>query len=387
MNAERVELAIVGAGCAGLSLAWHLLDAGIDGRRMVLIDPRTSYERDRTWCFFEVWPHPFEHLVTHRWERWRVRAPGGPWVERGDPEVPYAHLPADAFYGSVRARLAAAGVSLRLGVRAGAIDDDGRAARLETSAGLLEATLVFDSRPPLGDRSREVSLLQHFEGWEVLLEEDRFEPRSAILMDFDVPQTGRGAHFLYVLPFERRRALVEATWFSPDPPGDWTLHRESLRRYLGSARCSLVHRERGVIPMTTEPAATRWSPRIVPIGLAGGLAKPSTGYAFLDIQRHSAALAEDLAAGRPLAPGSRRSWLSHLQDDVFLEYLSRDPPAAAVAMVGLFERLAPDLTARFLHDRVSPRERVGVMRAMPIAAMTGALLRATPRWIRRKMPA
>ena len=387
MSVERFEIAIVGAGCAGLSLAWHLLDAGIDGRRLVLVDPRTTYGRDRTWCFFEVWPHPFERLVTHRWARWRVRAPGGPWIERGDPDLAYAHLPADAFYETVRARLAAAGVSLRLGVRAGAVDESAHDARLETSSGLLEAALVFDSRPPLADRSRDVSLLQHFEGWEVLLEEDRFDPEVATLMDFDVPQAGRGAQFVYVLPFDRRRALVEATWFSPDSPGDWALHRERLVRYIGDVPFTIVHRERGVIPMTTASAAARWSPRVVPIGLAGGLAKPSTGYAFVDIQRHSAAIAADLGAGRPLGLTSPRPWSSHLQDDVFLEYLSRNPLGGAGAIVGLFDRLAPDLTARFLHDRVSVRERVLVMLAMPIGEMTGALLRAAPRWARQKMPA
>ena len=65
------DVLIVGAGCAGLSLAWHLVERGLGGRRLLLVDPRTEYGRDRTWCFWNVVEHPFEDLVTKRWSRWR----------------------------------------------------------------------------------------------------------------------------------------------------------------------------------------------------------------------------------------------------------------------------------------------------------------------------
>lgn len=375
----RFDVAIVGAGCAGLSLAWHLLDRGIDPARLVLFDPRARYERDRTWCFFEVWPHPFEGLVTHRWARWRVRA-RGPWVERGADATPYAHLPSDAFYRAVLERLGRQGVALRLGVTARGVDERADAACVHTDAGSFEARWVFDSRPALGHPAGEVSLLQHFEGWEVRTSSDRFEAGVATLMDFAVPQD-LGLSFLYVLPFDRRRALVEATWFSPARP-EWSVHRARLERSLDGTPYEILHRERGVIPMTTAPAAVRRGSRVHPIGLAGGLAKPSTGYAFVDIQRASAAIAERLVAGEPPAPSVPRPWLSRFQDRVFLAYLSRHPSAAADALVGLFERLPDALVPRFLHDRVGVAERLRVMRAMPVGAMAAEVVRSAPIWMR-----
>lgn len=379
--ARRFDIAIIGAGCAGLSLAWHLLDAGVEGSRIVLVDPRTDYRRDRTWCFFDVWPHPFESLVSHRWSRWRVRA-DGPWVERSAPGVSYGHLPSDRFYAATRNRLETAGVELRLGVRAGAVDESSSQARVHTDASPIDATLVFDSRPASpGGPSAEVSLLQHFEGWEVRCAADVFDPAVATLMDFAVPQD-RGIHFLYVLPFDRRSALVEATWFSPEVH-DWTIHAAALERHLDGVAHEIVHRERGVIPMTSAPFASRWGRRVYPIGLAGGLAKPSTGYAFVDIQRFSAEMARRVVREPLPEPPSPRPWMSTMQDRVFLSYLSRYPERAPGSMVGLFERLPAELVARFLHDRVTRAERLRVMRAMPLFDMSGELVRAAPLWLRR----
>ncbi len=375
----RFDVAIVGAGCAGRSLAWHLLDAGFDGRRMVLVDPRARFDRDRTWCFFEVWPHAFEALVSHRWSRWRVRA-DGPWVERTAPPLWYAHLPADAFYAATTERLERAGVELRLGVAAGAVDDGAAAARVETGAGPIDAAVVFDSRPPLGRPSGEVTLVQHFEGWEVEVEQDRFPRDVATLMDFAVPQD-HGVAFTYVLPFDRRRALVEATWFSSSVP-EPAVHHAALERALEGSCYHIRRRERGVIPMTTASFPRRVGRRVYPIGLAGGLAKPSTGYAFVDIQRYAVAMARRLRETRLPDPPPLRPAMSRFQDQVFLSYLDRHPSEATRALVGLFERLPAELVPRFLHDRVTAAERLRVMSAMPLRRMTSAVVRSAPIWLR-----
>lgn len=371
---------IVGAGCAGLSLAWHLLDEGLDPSELILIDARIGYARDRTWCFFDVEPHPFEHLVSHRWDRWRVRA-GGDWVERSAPSLTYSHLPADAFYGAVLDRLDRANVDVRLGVEVGSVADTPGAALVQTDQGALLAEAVFDSRPPVGRDDAEVSLLQHFTGWEVHCDEPRFDPTVATLMDFPLPALDAGLFFYYELPFDAHTALIEATWFD-EGPVDPLAHRAALEQRLGDTTYRVRHTETGVIPMTTTPFERRIG-RVYPIGLGGGLAKPSTGYAFLAIQRYSALLARRLVERRLPEPPVIRTWLTRTQDRLFLSYLERYPRAAPEAIVGLFERVDPELLARFLNDRATPAESAQVMRAMPVGAMTGELLRSSRLWLRR----
>ncbi|MEC7520224.1 MAG: FAD-dependent oxidoreductase [Myxococcota bacterium] len=382
------DVAIVGAGCAGLSLAWHLVERGLEGRRLVLVDPRSDYGRDRTWCFWNVVDHPFEDLVTHRWDRWRVRHQG-PWVERASRGLRYEHLPSDAFYDRVIARLRRTpGVELRLGVEAGEVTETRDGASVETPDGPLRAPVVFDSRPPrrrvASVPGRDVAFLQHFEGWQIEADRDVFDDSVATLMDFAVPQE-HGVHFFYVLPYGPRRALVEATWFGTEVP-DEAVYRQALVRYirqeLGLRDWRVTGRERGVIPMSAEPMPVRISDRVYRIGLGGGMAKPSTGYAFQAIQTFSAEMAKRLDVDTLPEPPPPRTSFQLFQDRVFLSYLSRYTERMPATLVRLFERVRPELLARFLSDRTSPSHSLEVMAAMPVRAMTAETLRSHRLWLR-----
>ena len=371
---------ILGAGCAGLSLAYHLLERGVD-RSIVLLDPRTSYERDRTWCFFTGRPHPFEALTSHRWSRWRVR--DRRWIERSAPSITYQHLPADTFYQRCLARL---GDRVRLGVEASSVRERANSVEIETSAGPFEARLVLDSRP---SRSRaapgEITLLQHFEGWHVCAERPAFDPSVATLMDFAAPQD-HAIHFVYVLPYSPTEALVEATFFGGavlDGEGYQRAIERYLRRELGLDHWTVLRRERGVIPMSTADTPIRASERIYRIGLPGGMAKPSTGYAFQAIQRFSAELAQRLDRDTLPEPPEPRAWRARSLDAIFLSYLSRYPERAPATFSTLFERVDPAVLVRFLSDDASPADCLRVMSALPLAPFTLETARATRLWLRR----
>lgn len=374
------DIVILGAGCAGLSLAYHLRERGVD-RSIVLLDPRTSYERDRTWCFFTGRPHPFEALTSHRWSRWRVR--DRRWIERSAPSITYQHLPADTFYQRCLARL---GDRVRLGVEAFSVRERANSVEIETSAGPIEARLVFDSRP---SRSRaapgEITLLQHFEGWHVCAERPAFDPSVATLMDFAAPQD-HAIHFVYVLPYSPTEALVEGTFFG-GAVLDGEGYRRAIERYLrselGLDRWTVLRRERGVIPMSTADTPIRASERIYRIGLPGGMAKPSTGYAFQAIQRFSAELAERLDRDTLPEPPEPRAWRARSLDAIFLSYLSRYPERAPATFATLFEKVDPAVLVRFLSDDASPADCLRVMSALPLAPFTLETARATRLWLRR----
>lgn len=373
---------ILGAGCAGLSLAYHLVERGVD-RSIVLIDPRTRHERDRTWCFFTGRPHPFEALASHRWSRWRVRDRA--WIERSAPAIHYQHLPADAFYQRCLARLEGR-AEVRLGVEAGGLRERRGGIEIETSAGPVEARVVFDSRPSHRPaRAGELTLLQHFEGWHVRVERPAFDPSVATLMDFAVPQD-HAIHFLYVLPYSPTEALVEATFFG-GAVLDGEGYRRAIERYLTRElrldRWTVVRRERGVIPMSTADTPLRASERIYRIGLPGGMAKPSTGYAFQAIQRFSEAFAERLEYDTLPDPPEPRPWRARSLDAIFLSYLSRYPERAPATFATLFERVDPALLVRFLSDDASPADCLRVMSALPLVPFTVETARTTRLWLRR----
>ena len=65
---------------------------------------------------------------------------------------------------------------------------------------------LFDSRSP---SIRDGEFLQHFRR-RVHSETPIFDEETATLMDFRVPQD-EGIHFIYLLPFNSKQALVEST--------------------------------------------------------------------------------------------------------------------------------------------------------------------------------
>lgn len=388
----RADLVIVGAGCAGLSLAVQIALQTRRSRRrcprVVLVEPRTGYVRDRTWCYWRFVDHPFVAGVTRRWTRWLVRE-GDRTVVRGSERHPYEHLPADVFYDMSRAILADfPEIELRPGCEALAIAERGDAVEVATSAGTIRAALAFDSRPPAAAAPDpgEVDLLQHFVGWEVEAPRAVFDPETPVLMDFAVGQA-RGIHFMYVLPFSPTRALVETTYISPAPlPA--AVYDDDLRAYLrdrfGLAEPAVRWVERGAIAMSTRPPAPRTGRRVVHLGLRGGLAKGSTGYAFQAIQGFSAALARDLLE-RPGAPPrvpAPRPAPAVAMDRVLLSHLQRRPARGPPLLVDLFEKLPPDLLCRFLSDHAGPLDYPRVMLATPMAEMTAAVLRSRALWLR-----
>ncbi|WP_213030365.1 lycopene cyclase family protein, partial [Acinetobacter baumannii] len=65
---------------------------------------------------------------------------------------------------------------------------------------------------------------------------------------------------------------------------------EYLERVAKAPGDRILHVESGVLQLG-EPAEGPAARHVVPIGITGGLVKPSTGYAYSRIQRHSAAIA------------------------------------------------------------------------------------------------
>ncbi len=373
------DFVILGAGCSGLSLAVHLARAGLGERRLTIVDRRTEFTRDRTWCFWNACPHPFEPAVSHSWPKWEVRTATRS-VTRGSDGLAYQHLPGDNFYAQALKELRDhPSVDLRLGVEAGAVEEREDRVVIATGGEPLHARMAFDSRPPGagaslaadGSASRgDIHLLQHFRGYFVRSTNASFDPGLATLMDFGVDQT-RGIHFMYVLPFAPDHALVETTYFTPTTFGE-DVYAANLQRYLddriGAGKWDVVDREHGVIPMSTREYEARPGRRWCRIGVAAGLARPSTGYAFLAIQRFTERLAYRLAATRApeqvTLPEVRRARTLFL-DRVYLSYLARFPDRAPEIMLRLFEATPARVLVRFLSETGSVADDLRVMRAMP----------------------
>ncbi len=399
---------ILGAGCAGLSLCWYLLEEGIRDPILIL-DRKAAFGDDRTWCFWDTEPTPFTHLVTHRWDAWSVRRDATtPEIRASAPATPYVRLQGGDFYREVLGRIQAhPNVTLRLGVPItdGYRDHGAAGVRVVTGAGTFHGEMLFDAlalgspRFPAA-RPGDVTFLQRFFGQTVRADADVFDPDTVTLMDFGVTPRPDGGHaapdavrFMYILPFSPREALVENTVLMPGAGGakdrlahaaDADADRLNIAAYLRSrynlSSFEVVSEERGLIPMTTRDFPTRGGSRSFPIGLAGGAARPSSGYAFLRIQKQCRNLARAVVRGGAGTVTSQPSSLrTALLDRVFLQAMQRNPNAVPDYFARMFGRVPPEKLVRLLSDTASPLDCLAVIGSLPLADFVRAAVSCVPR--------
>ncbi|MEW2416934.1 lycopene cyclase family protein [Streptomyces sp. NPDC046866] len=372
------DIVIVGAGAAGLSLAWRLLapPPGVRVPDVVLVAPPPGRLRppERTWCYWEAGPGDYDPLLTASWRRLRVRAADGDGPVRDLGALRYKMLRSDAFERGLAARLS--------GLRRieAAVEDvtdrpDGADVACRAADGAaftLRARWVYDSRPPAAPPPARVSLRQHFRGWFVRCDRPVLTPDTVELMDFRTPQPEHGLSFGYVLPTSRHEALVEYTEFGRAP-----LTREAydqaLHHYtgdvlgLGPLRVSAT--EQGVIPMTDGRYERRAGRHVFRIGAAGGAVRPSTGYAFAAIQRQARAVADAVHAGRPPVPPPAHPARALAMDAVLLRGLDTGRIDGAAFFSRLFRDVPCGRLLRFLDGTSRPAEEFAIGLRTPVLAM------------------
>ncbi len=378
------DVVILGGGCAGLSLALRLAEQRGLYQRVAVLEARPAYHHDRSWCFWRVGPHRFEHLVKRSWSSVSLRS-GAQAVQVDCTRTPYQLLEASAFYNHACEAIASSkDVRLNLGVTVvGSPVPVPGGWRIETSAGGLTAVKVIDTRPPNLPKCGGALLWQSFLGEELVCERPVFDSHRVDLMDFATDRSGAVA-FTYVLPLANDRALVETTTFDPDPHGPADLAQRqqmAVQRLCRGASHQVLRTEAGILPMGISGVAAReaglgrghWR-----AGLMSGAARPATGYAFQRIQRWADACSLALQHGRDPTGHAPDPLLTQFMDRLFLNVLRNHPQRGPELFVSLFANAATPRVVRFLSDRATFIDRVAVAASLPTGLFLRQLLSSAP---------
>ncbi len=371
---DHYEYVILGAGCAGLSFCYYLLEQGAE-TPILILDRKSSFEDDRTWCFWDAEDTPFSHLAARRWNSWGLRAGDESVVQTFD-ESPYLCLTGAAFYRYALEEISAyPNVTLRLDEDVEDYKEYAGITYVKTPGKTYTAKYVLDGRglpsgSPVFEEAREKArwVPQRFLGLRLRTERPVFDPEVCTLMDFSVSQD-LGPRFMYVLPFGEREALVENVYLSEGKTSREEHHAE-ISGYLddryGLAPGDYVvdGEEQGYIPMTDYRFPRRLGERAFSMGMLGGETRPSTGYTFLRIQRYCRSLAESLERDGSV-PGSIHPQRLNLLDGIFLRYMLEHPEKLPEIYGRMFAGLQPEPLIRFLTERSSPVDELRLVMALP----------------------
>jgi len=376
---DQSDLIILGGGCAGLSLGMNLANYGEACPRTIILEGRHHFTNDRTWCFWGGFGSDSEKLASHRWGSFSITT-SKDHIARNCEENPYLMVAAEDFYRQAQEVIVQSPrIKLKMdNTVSGEVLKKEGLWHVETPTGVYAAPMIVDTRPQvaLADDSQPL-LWQSFLGEEMITEQDLFDPGCVELMDFSESSAGR-ILFLYVLPFSKRKALVEATVFGPEP-----LKKEDLedsfgllvKKRLNGLPYSPGRREHGILPMGAPLEMQQKDPGYIRAGLMSGAARPSSGYAFQRIWRWSKECAIVLTGGCPPLSHPEDPPIIRSMDTLFLHVLCSSPELAPDLFFSLFSKVEPSCVARFMSDHASFFDCIAIMASLPPAPFLSELVK------------
>ena len=364
---EKYDYIITGAGAAGLSLLVRMINSGkFSDKKILLVDKEPKNRNDRTWCFWDTGKSLFDEVIYKSWQHL--------WFHGKDFSKLYDISPyrynmirgIDFYNYCFNMIRSQPNVDIRFG-NVSEMQTDGETARLLFDNQKLVSRYIFNSiilskaLPGKG----EFYLHQHFKGWVIETAEAVFNESQATLMDFRISQQ-HGASFVYVMPFSPATALVEYTLFSKELLST-VEYEDGLKAYISDfLKCpqyKVTHEEYGIIPMTNHKFPRREG-NIINIGTAGGQTKASSGYTFQFIQKDTAAIVQQLAAGNTLQlPASPKKY--NFYDSVLLNVLATGKLSGNEIFTQLFEKNPPRRIFDFLDNQSSLAEDVKLISSLP----------------------
>ena len=389
---RKTDIAILGGGLAGLSLAYFLTTEQPEAEQAVN-GPEDNSEKspshpsqntgkklsvtviddgagkpDHMWGFWdggEEWLAPVRDLVRkhyNSWSHWQIAGPSGGHVMQGR-QYSYAAISANVFLKSLKQKCAESNVRFIPGSIKN-VEKQNSICRIKLNNGdVLKAKEVFDT---VGYRQPENIMLQHFHGWQIETRQNCFNPGQAMLMDFRVSQEA-GIHFMYLLPFSEHHALVESTVFSREPQKTaWyeaQITTYLYNRYrLASGDYKTVSQEQGVLPMA--PLTANVIENSLPMGLPAGAMRSSSSYAFSQILRQAHQLGRR-RDDQPVIPLAGCDGVELWMDRVFLQVLDRHAELAPDIFAAMAQRMNGDYFARFMNGHAGWRPKLSVIRSVP----------------------
>ena len=69
---SELDFIILGGGCSALSLAMQISKNNINKFSFLLLESRTKYKDDRSWCFWLYKKNTLKKLISKSWESFSI---------------------------------------------------------------------------------------------------------------------------------------------------------------------------------------------------------------------------------------------------------------------------------------------------------------------------
>ena len=370
------DVILVGGGLANGLIAWRLRQSR-PGLRLLVVEQGETLGGNHTWSFYEndltptqlAWLQP---MVVKQWPGYEVRFP----THSRTLDTGCYSISSERFHEVLSREL---GDAVMLGAPVRIVDRN----TVQLGDLALKAGVVIDGRGQQASEHMRCAY-QKFVGREVLLDAPHGQA-VPIIMDATVAQ-GDGFRFVYTLPFDTRRILIEDTYYSSQPGLDQAAVGNNIDAYIaarGWKTARVVREETGVLPIALSgdiEAFWRDKQDKLPCsGLRAGLFHATTGYSL----PHAVRLA-DLVAGLEtldadaVYEATKSFSVQQWRRQGFMRLLNRmlfhaAPPLQRYRVLQRFYKLPQQLIERFYAAQLTWLDRLRILTGKPPVPVLSAL--------------
>ena len=354
---KKYDIAIIGAGCSGLSLAYRLLNSNIN---VCILESGNRENRIRkTWSYWDTYQHPFTSLENNSLNNiYCINNSSS--IKLNCNKYNYKSIDSQQFDKYILEKIdVSTNIDIFFDAPVDNLVEKDKCIQIKSSNNAYRAKEVYDSRPGHID----VSMYQVFLGYYInpISSTDKIMPK---LMDFT---QDKEFSFYYVLPFKDNSYLVEYTFFTP------IIHTsDELKKTLDSyiqdtlGQYNLIRSEYGVIPMSPKLPALDSLNNVYKIGIRSGATRASTGYTFLNIQKQSEFFAKKIRginSKNPLL--TVKAKVLRKMDGIILRIIKNEPKQAKHIIFRMFSLNSHQTIIRFLSDIPSIFDILRIIINMP----------------------
>lgn len=368
------DLIVIGAGLSSLMFLKQYLKKTND-QKVLLLEQKDSINSDQTFCIWEGpgLPNVADEFQLNPKKIWKKIVLNSLNYEIKRDTQLYSYVCFDgkevleSLTNSCKEK-----ITTIKNEQVSSVDSEDDIQVVTTTGSVYFGKFIVDSRNNITQQEIKSSLVhQAFIGSEIELTKDRFNPDEATLMSFKKNEDQ--IEFIYILPFTKRRALVETTVFSiaPELKTMENTHKDILKTY-GPYR--EIRQEKAVIPMAViSPIEAK---RVLKIGIGGGMMRASSGYtmrrvANWAVKMRKCSLSENNISSFRYQPNG---WLNYL-DKIFLNVILKYPGKGPYLFMMLFRKAKMPQLIRFLSDKPSGIDLINILLSMPKRLMLKGLVK------------
>lgn len=367
-NTEIYDFLFVGFGASNILILLSLAKQNLlANKKVAVLEPHKKNTNDKTYCFWAKLEDPIvkdlESIISHSYHKVSVN---GTRIQN-IADSPYYYIKSIDLYELGLQTLNQLDIPLFDGIAEEILTEE----NYYVVNNNIRSKYIFDSRPPKFHHNKEgiIDLKQSFLGFYIECDSDVFQSDTFEMMNFNIDQSNY-TQFVYILPFDSRKALIELTRFGNDMIGieyAQNILQDKLSELFGNFK--ILDTEFGCIPMTNQIFESSKESGVLHTGTRANLIKPSTGYGFKRMYDYSLKVANHIKS-KDFEDINKLSSLSkprfRFYDTLLLIILFRFPNQGKRIFSILFQRQNIGRIFSFLDEKTTLKEEVLIFARLPI---------------------